>query len=235
MTGMESGLRLLTWNANRGRLVSKAAAIASLHPDIAVIQEVAQPSVPTEGVHWFGESRTQGVAVLVREPYRATPLPREHGIPAFMVPFRIDGPVEFTLFAVWTRRVLPIQYVRGACVAIDRYAGLLRSGPAVLMGDFNANASWDHIHPADSNFSAMVARLRGCQIDSAYHRFHGEAYGQESRKTFFQYRRPTSGHHIDYCFVPEDWMARVKKVAIGPIESWRAWSDHCPLWVDVTV
>jgi endonuclease/exonuclease/phosphatase family metal-dependent hydrolase len=233
--GRESRLRLLTWNANRGELAAKVEAIASLHADIAVIQEVARPPTETSGVHWFGQSRTQGVAVIVREPFKVAPLPRELAFPEFIVPFRIEGPIAFTLFAVWTRRVPLLRYVRGACVEIDRYAGLLRNGPAVLMGDFNANANWDRLHPADLNFSAMVARLHAFEIDSAYHRFHGEAYGDESRNTFFQYRRPGRGHHIDYCFVPGQWIERIQGVSIGTLESWRGWSDHCPVWVDVAV
>lgn len=45
------------------------------------------------------------------------------------------------------------------------------------------------------------------------------------------YRKKEKPYHIDYCFVSEDLLDKVKEVEIGTYEKWTAHSDHSPLYI----
>jgi exonuclease III len=68
---------------------------------------------------------------------------------------------------------------------------------------------------------------------SAYHSFHGEAQGAESRPTFFEYRHAHRPYHIDFCFLPAAWRKAIKDVAVGAHADWVGLSDHMPMVVDL--
>ena len=226
-------MRVVTWNAGRGQFSKKAPWIDHLQADIAVIQEIARPRAELKGVSWFGLNPNQGVAVIARPPYSATPLPEKSGVPSYIVPFQITGPVEFTLFAVWTLGDQNLKYVRAATAAIELYDDAFRNGPVVFMGDFNSNAIWDGDHPKHLNHSAMVKKLAAQGLGSAFHAMRGVPHGSESEPTFFLHKNPSKGYHIDYCFMPFSWLDRLKHVDIGTHAAWYRASDHTPLLVEV--
>lgn len=226
-------MRLVTWNAGRGQFSKKAPWIDHLQADIAVLQEIARPRTEQAGVCWFGANPNQGVAVIARAPYQVKALPEIPNAPSYFVPFQVTGPTSFTLFAVWTLGGQDLRYIRAAAAAIDLYDEHFKSGPVVVMGDFNSNAIWDHDHPAHLNHSAMVARLAKHGIESAFHRQRGVPPGQESEHTFFLYRNPSKGYHIDYCFMPSAWLNQLKCVDVGSYAAWYKASDHTPLLVEI--
>jgi exodeoxyribonuclease-3 len=115
------------------------------------------------------------------------------------------------------------------------YRDLFAGSPCVLMGDLNSNVKWDREHPVALNHSALVALLDSLGLVSAYHGFHDEEQGQETRPTFYHLKRKETPYHIDYCFVPAVWAKQVRRVDIGVHDDWLVHSDHCPLLVDVAV
>ena len=226
-------MRLITWNACRGTFHNKVPLLDSLIPDIAVIPEIARPRETHEHCQWFGSNPRQGLAVISSAKYRLLPIPQVPEPPLYVIPIQVEGPESFTLFAVWTIKNQPMSYIRAVASAIERYADLFRKGPVVMMGDFNANAIWDHLHPAHLNFSSVAERLTGHGMTSAYHRFSGEKYGNESMATFYLHRDLSKPFHIDYCFVPASWAATITSVAVGNHGDWQDHSDHMPLVVDL--
>ena len=102
------------------------------------------------------------------------------------------------------------------------------------MGDLNSNVLWDSNHPGDRNHSALVSLLQELGLVSAYHSFHGEAHGEESKPTYYFQWKEQRPFHIDYCFIPEPWARNVRRVEIGGYEEWKEYSDHRPLLVEVT-
>jgi endonuclease/exonuclease/phosphatase family metal-dependent hydrolase len=58
-------------------------------------------------------------------------------------------------------------------------------------------------------------------------------HGEEQEPTFFLHRNPAKGYHIDYCFMPTDWVQRIKHVDVGSHAAWYKASDHVPLLVEV--
>jgi endonuclease/exonuclease/phosphatase family metal-dependent hydrolase len=73
--------------------------------------------------------------------------------------------------------------------------------------------------------------LESLGLASAYHSFTGEQHGAESKKTFFLTKRNDRASHIDYCFVHKSLL--VASVSIPMYATWRVYSDHVPLIVDL--
>ena len=94
-------MRLVTWNAGRGKFSKKVPLLADMGADIAVIPEIAKPELINEHCLWFGTNTNQGVAITASPSYTLTPLPEKAGAPKYVIPIRVDGPISFTLFAVW--------------------------------------------------------------------------------------------------------------------------------------
>lgn len=69
--------------------------------DIGVIPEIAKPELPSEHCLWFGTNPNQGIAITSSPSYILTPLSEKASAPKYVIPIRVDGPVCFTLFAVW--------------------------------------------------------------------------------------------------------------------------------------
>lgn len=227
-------MRLVTWNCCRGTYASKAPRLARLAPDITVLQECARPPLEGPRLRWFGDNPRQGIAVAAAGRYRLEPLPARPGVPRFVVPLRVTGPRNFTLLAVWAKADRPHPYVEGVLQAVEIYADLLAAGPAVLVGDTNSNAIWDHQHHVERSHSALVRRLAGLGLVSAYHAHHGEEHGRETRPTYYFRWNQATPFHLDYCFIPAAWRRQLARVTVGTFGAWRQYSDHRPLLVEVS-
>jgi endonuclease/exonuclease/phosphatase family metal-dependent hydrolase len=146
------------------------------------------------------------------------------------LPLAVTGDVAFNVLAVWAHP----PYVEDLLSALDTYGALLKSGPAVVVGDFNSAAVFDRKkHPARSH-RALVARLRDeFGLVSAYHAHHQLGHGEERHATYFHHWKQDMPFHLDYCFVPADWVQRIRSVDVGTWSAWEGRSDHRPLVVDI--
>ena len=85
----------------------------------------------------------------------------------------------------------------------------------------------------------MLAIHRRGSVSIAYHTLRGEPQGQESVPTLYWRDRKKDGptYHIDYVFLPAQWLGRVREMAIGTFEDWcgSGLSDHVPIVVDINV
>jgi hypothetical protein len=94
-------------------------------------------------------------------------------------------------------------------------------------------ASWANNH------AAAVADLHRLGLVSAYHVARGVAQGAEPEPTLYWRDRRRDGpvYHIDYCFVPRRWTARLAQVVVGGFDAWvgSGLSDHVPLIVEVAL
>ena len=57
-------MRLVTWNAGRGKLAKKAPLLAALGAEVAVIPEIAKPELINDCCLWFGTNPNQGIAII---------------------------------------------------------------------------------------------------------------------------------------------------------------------------
>ncbi len=232
-------MRLVTWNCASSSLEKIQGRLDELQYDVAVLQEV--PMFPSEAGSriWCGGKRTKGVAVLARGKYQVEMLPENPEGPIYAYPVKVTGPVPLNLLAVCGRlerrdgSTRGYSYTKSMLAALEVYEEFLSSGNGVMIGDFNSGARWDKKWKPN-NHSYLVGRLKdGPGLVSAYHEYHGEAQDGESRPTFYQYGHEDKPYHIDYCFLPEAWMPRVKDVTVGSFAGWKGLSDHRPLVVEV--
>ncbi|NNF80092.1 MAG: hypothetical protein HKN05_18885 [Rhizobiales bacterium] len=84
---------------------------------------------------------------------------------------------------------------------------------------------------------AKVAILEKLGLVSAYHAYTGETNGEETLPTHYWRDRKKDGptYHIDYIFMPENWLSSIKEFQVGAFEDWcgARLSDHVPLVLDV--
>jgi endonuclease/exonuclease/phosphatase family metal-dependent hydrolase len=105
----------------------------------------------------------------------------------------------------------------------------IRERPTVLLGDLNDNASF-----RGTRWSDLMTLLEPLGLVSAYHVFFKEAAGSETRATHFYRGDETRPFHLDYCFLPSEWLPRLKAVRVGAFSPERKKvSDHVPLIVDL--
>jgi exodeoxyribonuclease III len=202
--------------------------------DVGVIQECAKPPGESTRCLWSGDNTDQGVLVVVAPEFHVRRLPPLDGVPKFVIPFGISGPVaDFTLLAVWAKGESMSAYVRGVFTAVGMYRDLILSAPCVLMGDLNSSVAYLSQCTAAYNHSVLIALLKSLALSSAYHGFFGEAQGLETRPTYYARPQRNKPFHIDYCFLPDAWMNRVTQVAVGAFDDWHGISDHRPLSVDL--
>ena len=226
----------------------KLAALLSLSPDIAIVPECAEPErlrrkAPGHacaGAVWAGDNPNKGLAVF---PGEGTEFVR-HALhdPAHKVflPLEVRRPVPFNLLAVWSfndRGQKARTDGRGAFLrALDAYAPFCRERPLIVAGDFNNNVQWDRPN-GPNNHASIVEALADHGLVSAYHEARGIAFGLEPEATHYWRDRRKDGprYHIDYVFLPQAWMNRVRKVNVGSFEEWcgNGLSDHVPVVVDI--
>ena len=227
-------MRIATWNCCRGSLDRKVSALEGISPDIAIIQECAEPEVKNSQCLWFGDNPKQGILVKAYGDYRLEALQQKTDAPKFVIPVKVTGPREFVLFAVWSKKNKEFRYVQGIVRCLQLYESIFQASPCVVAGDFNSNTIWDKEHPTTHNHSALVKRLRGLGLVSAYHHFYSEEHGSESDPTYHFHWKEEKPFHIDYCFIPKTWLSSLKAVSIGSFLDWIPLSDHRPLMIEVS-
>jgi hypothetical protein len=217
-----NAMRIVTWNCARGPLAAKRKALDSLSPDIVVMTEASRPGKTERDVLWFGDGRF-GVAMYARPPFRIRELKTSRAAPC-VYPAAVRGPVQFTLFGVWT---WPIpSYKQAFLSGFDAHKAL--KGPAVVAGDFNGNVDFDKPR-SRLKWSQCFDLLDARDLVSAYH--GARQFGKESDAThYFQWKQHRP-FHLDYCFVPRSWS--IDTVSVGTYDDWSALSDHRPVSVDV--
>jgi exonuclease III len=226
-------VRIATWNCYRGSCLERAADLAPLGPDIAVLQECARPEIARANGRWawFGANPAHGVGIVARRPFRVTPGPVNVDLDHSAFPAIVTGPQRFHVLAVWA---LPRPtYVRAMLDALDAHDEFLRAAPSVVVGDFNCFAQWRGAAPSKRNAELARRLTKDFRLVSAYHRAPDYDPDVPERPTHFWRWREHHPFHIDYCFVPVEWSEAIRSVHIGAFseQHWR--SDHRPVVVDL--
>jgi hypothetical protein len=228
-------VRVVVWNLRSGT-DAKWDVLQGLGPDIAVLPEAARaprraaPSLLGPGVewHWVGNHEAKGLAVA------------SFGRPSVVAPVEVTGrwSVGARLDGLFVLGIWSCPsgggYGREVMRALDAYQRRLRRGPAVVAGDFNIDPSGSE-ERRGAWFSRLLQRFGRLGLHSAYHVHLGEPFGAETRPTYFHYRHRERPFHIDFCFVSEALLERVRHVEVGLYDDWvgAGLSDHVPVIVDI--
>ena len=222
-------MRIVSWNLAGG---NKREPVEGIEADIALFQERRRADAHQHEL-WSGKLHFKGLSVRSHGLYSLEAMRCPGELPRYFVPMQVSGLERFQLIGVWAQNDDPDRYVRGIVRAVSLCRDQILAQPTVIAGDFNANACWNDEHPADRNFSALARQLDGLGLVSAYHQFSGEAFGEETRPTFYLHRFPHRPYHIDYCFIPKSWLPRLRSVTVGTYSEWTKWSDHVPVTVEL--
>jgi hypothetical protein len=234
-------MRLITWNCRVGGFRRKSQHVAALRPDILAVQEVE----PIDDATVFAGDSQPTFRDRVGDPkypkraigtfsYTDTRLrPVDLGAPLFS--FRryeaIRAGLSFNVVAVWPWQTKSVttayRQVHEGLVLHARWIG---ERPTVILGDFNANASFK-----GRNWEDLIGLLSSLGLVSAYHQHFGQEPGQERCPTYFHRCREDAAFHLDYCFIPRDWVSCLASVQVGAYADWHAISDHVPVIVDLTL
>ena len=220
-------------------LRNKWEQLAALKPDVAIIQECEQDERWPQGGYtaalWHGGNRHKGIAIVTFGDWQLRPVAHVDASIEYVLPAEVLGPRSFRILGVWTKpaAIRERSYIGQMLYAAEVYGPWLAGGAAVVAGDLNSNAVWDR--PQRARHAATVARLGACGLGSAYHAFFGCGQGAERHGTWYNHKRIERSFHLDYCFVPRNWLPHVYRVEVGRPHAWLAYSDHCPLIVDVAM
>jgi exodeoxyribonuclease III len=225
-------MRIATWNCYRGPCLERASELASLDPDVVVLQECGRPEGALANQHaWFGANPAHGVGIVARPPFKVTPAPLNSRVDHSAYPAIITGPAHFHILAMWA---LPRpSYIRAVLDALDAYSSFLTAAPSVVVGDFNCFAQWNGSAPSKRHVELSRRLADDLGLVSAYHA--APDYNPNIKECPTHFWRWSEAHpfHIDYCFVPASWKDAIRSVHVAPFseQQWR--SDHRPVVVDL--
>lgn len=238
---------LTVWNCNMA-FHRKYREIAVLESDVLIVPECAnQATLRTRGLAfaqesyvWVGENENKGLAVIVKSPYKITPLfEPDEVLPVWAMPVRITTPLgrHIDLIAVWSfwYRDKRNQTGNPVVVALERFGKDLDVKNLIVAGDFNNSVIWDR-RQKTSNHRHTSDVLAKCGLTSIYHARGGHEYGREPEPTLFWRDRKIDGprYHIDYIYAPAAWLGSGVNVQIGEHAAWvqSKLSDHVPVTVN---
>ncbi len=229
---------IVSWNC-AGAFRKKFTVLQGLLPDVCVVQECEDPVRSASASYrewganslWVGENKNRGLGIFAKPHIRLEPVALEaNGLQTFL-PCKILGTVF--LLGVWTRRTesYDFRYIGQLWKYLTLHGEALRRESSIVIGDLNSNVIWDKRHAAASH-TKVVQQLSDIGLESAYHYARSTSQGKERDATFFLQRNLRKPYHIDYAFLPKDWLA-TSTIEIGTHETWLEHSDHMPVRVKI--
>ena len=229
-------LRLITWNCHHGSLERQLRPLAKHGPDIVFLQEWLPSSLARDSQDTLVARHVRprkGVGLCATSSrYRLKEIVHESLADHAAVAAEVTGPIDFIAAGLWARGP---NYAVDVLRFLKTNSALLRSAPAIVMGDLNMGSKLGKGRRKTHRSAEVFAAFADLGLVSAYHAFHGCEHGAEPHATYrhlFKRRQPW---HIDFCFIPEAWRAALVDVTVVDSRAWAKRSDHNPVKVDITV
>jgi len=231
-------LRIVTWNCNMA-LRLKFDRLRSLRPDVAIIQECADPDgakgwrPDCTGCDWIGFNPDKGLGVFSFGDLTLTRSASYAETYALYLPVTVTGWCHFNLLGLWAAdpRKIPAGATNDPAAALCHYRGFLATGPTVVTGDFNRLPQQISARRGGPG-SSVVDLLAGAGLTNADFAM-SDASGQPAlRRTHFHQRKFSRGFVVDYIFIPTAEAACLVAFEVGDPHDWITWSDHVPLMAE---
>jgi endonuclease/exonuclease/phosphatase family metal-dependent hydrolase len=234
-------VNIVTWNCN-GAFRKKYQMIASLHPDICVIQECENPNHVQDrefsdwarNCLWVGQNKHKGLGIFAVDSISLEQLNWQTRDVEFFLPCRVQS--KFTIVGVWACKGSgkSYSYIGQVWQFLNKNLDHVSKGDVLLAGDFNSNAIWDKKR-REGNHSDVVNMLDQAGISSLYHSSNMVPHGTEDEATFFLYRNPEKPYHIDYIFGSNGFRDNLASIQIGDLGTWLQKSDHLPMVAEFSI
>lgn len=226
-------MKIISWNCGMA-YAKKQKGILALQPDIAIIQECSEKNIKESNApfyHWVGSNPQKGLGVLGFDNHIYSIDPSYTNDFPWFIPLRVED-MKLNILALWAhKKNQEERYVRITHKAVKYYKSFLEENASIVVGDFNSNTIWDKQHPGQSH-SNLVQQLEGFHLRSIYHYQTQEKQGDEKVFTFYMYRHPEKGYHIDYAFLSR-YLFDKTHLLIPDSKIWLKVSDHIPLILDI--
>lgn len=150
----------------------------------------------------------------------------------YFLPVRVND--EFNLLGVWTNPDMEGNKAIHYPKEITKYYEAHRDSgffneDMIICGDFNCDARLkDKRH--GENVYEMIEKLSEKGLVDIYHNITGENEGEESKPTFYWYRKLENPFHLDHVFSAP---GKVKELEIGEAQKWLDLSDHMPIVFEI--
>jgi exodeoxyribonuclease III len=233
-----TGIRLVVWNCADG-FARKASVLEALQADLAIVPEcrraaLAKTEIDERRICWVGPEKGRGLAIISGEEWTLEAVSLDFRDQWFLPVIVRRGSFELRVLGIWVK---PYEdYIAPTLRTLEKCKAFLSNNPAIVAGDFNQNTIWDKA-TSKRRFADVIAKLADLNLVSAWHAFHAETHGQESKPTLYFRRSIKETFHIDYAFLPNEETWKVSRVEIGSYEDWvlTGYSDHVPLIVETLI
>jgi endonuclease/exonuclease/phosphatase family metal-dependent hydrolase len=229
-----TSITLVTWNCRSGTLADRLRALQPISPDVLFLQEF-RPDDNLTDPHLIERSVNSHKGIALGSPsqmFTVTALPSRDAAGAAILAATFAGPVALTVIGIWAQAG---DYVADVLRTLDAYRDVLRSGNAVVLGDFNSGTRLREQPSQNRSHARLLDALADAGLVSTYHKFHGIEHGREQHATYRHRFSDEDRWHIDFCFVPSVWSDYIRSVDILDGPSWREHSDHHPVVVNVSI
>ena len=231
-------LRIVSWNCNMA-LRHKFEALVSLRPDVAIIQECAEPDRDAgrgwrpacRDADWIGFNAQKGLSIFTFGDLTLRRRPSYAERFSLYLPVEIGGPCRFNLLGVWVAdaRKIPSGATNDPMAAIDFYRPFLAAAPAIVAGDFNRLPQQMSARSKESPGASVVELLAETGLENAEYVMSDTSGQHALRRTHYHQRHFNRGFVVDYVFIPAAERARLTAFEVGDPHEWLRWSDHVPL------
>lgn len=243
-------LRLLSYNirlGGTGRETALASVIRASAADVVVLQEATKPAVVERlsadtGLPFWGTRPRESLGYLARQPlesveWRKPRVSRRAYIEIVPVggAWRIVGVHLSAVHAAWTEQRRRYE-LRALLLGIQQH----QHGPHVLVGDFNTLAPGELLDPRKLPLRLQTlvwlsgGRIRWRTIQGVLDAGYVDVF-RALQPDLVGYTYPTSDPHVrlDYLFVPEPWVERIRRCQVFSANAVREASDHFPLLAEL--
>jgi hypothetical protein len=231
-------LRIVSWNCNMA-LYQKFDRLRMLRPDIAVIQECANPERDAargwqpacSDREWIGSNPDKGLGVFTFGGLRIRRDKGYAGRFSLYLPVQIDGRCRLNLLGVWMAdaRRIPADTTNDPLSAVSYYRRFLSAAPSVVAGDFNLLPQQMAVRGRGPAGRSLIGTLAQAGLQNADTVPIDGADRNALRRTHFHQRKPGRGFVVDYIFVPRRETVRLTSFEVCDPREWIQWSDHVPL------
>ena len=237
-------MRIVTWNCRVGKFREKARYVEPLQPHILAVQEVEPldnfpvlagesqprfreravcPSYPRRGIGMFSYND----AVTIKPVDLPDPLDlSSFAFRRYTVDF---NDLHFHMIAVWPYATkIRLNSYRQAHQGLEKHRDWILESPTIVLGDFNQSRKIK-----GDGWKSLVKLTNDLGLTSAYHEHFKQEFGEESSPTYFHLGDELNPFHLDYCFLPKQWVQYITSVEVKPYDQYKGISDHVPLIVDL--